>query len=139
MTNMSVMKMTPAVETPCTQHEEQIQENSREIAELKARANYKDKRINELIEDNKRIESKIDNLTDTVNKVMLNSIKDDNNLNQRVTTLETAIDTQDQVLQQYKADAKRHRDDERARTNQYLSYITVGVCVLTFVLTYLFK
>ena len=120
-------------------HEEQIINQSQKLSELEAKNGFKDQRINELIEDNKRIESKIDNLTDTVNKVMLNSIKDDNNLNQRVTTLETAIETQDKVLQQYKADAKRHRDDERARTNQYLSYITVGVCVLTFVLTYLFK
>lgn len=120
-------------------HEEQIVSQSQKLAELETKNGFKDQRINELIEDNKRIESKIDNLTDTVNKVMLNSIKDDNNLNQRVTTLETAIDTQDKVLQQYKADAKRHRDDERARTNQYLSYITVGICVLTFVLTYIFK
>ena len=52
------MTMTPAVETPCTQHEEQIQENSREIAELKARADYKDKRIDELKKDMHEIKQK---------------------------------------------------------------------------------
>ena len=42
--------MTP-VETPCIAHEEQIQQNGRNIAELKARSDYKDKRIDELKKD----------------------------------------------------------------------------------------
>ena len=90
-----MMTMTPHVETPCQSHEEQIQENSREIAELKTRADYKDLRINELIKDNKRIESKIDKLTETVNNVVVNSIKDDNELREDVTKLKTKIDTQE--------------------------------------------
>ena len=130
--------MTP-VETPCNQHEEQIQENSREIAELKARANYKDKRINELIEDNKRIELKIDNLTDTVNKVMLNSIKDDNNLNQRVTTLETAIETQDKILEKMEEKQRKGREEDRQKTNQYIAFIGIGLTILSLVLAYLPK
>ena len=130
--------MTPP-ETPCNQHEEQIQENSREIAELKARANYKDKRINELIEDNKRIELKIDNLTDTVNKVMLNSIKDDNNLNQRVTTLETAIETQDKLLEKMEEKARKERKEERDKTNQYIAVMGVAISILSFVFANLLK
>ena len=61
-------------------HEQQLQTQSEKLAELEAKNGFKDQRINELIEDNRRIESKIDNLTDTVNKVMLNSIKDDKDI-----------------------------------------------------------
>ena len=126
-------------ETPCTAHEEQIQELARKTAELEAHANFKEQRISELIEDNKRIEGKIDNLTDTVNKVMLNSIKDDNDLKQRVLTLETKSDTQEKLLKEYEAKAKKQRDDERARTNQYLSGIGVAIAILSFVFAYVLK
>lgn len=131
--------MTPHVETPCQSHEEQIQENSREIAELKARANYKDKRINELIEDNKRIETKIDKLTETVNSVVVNSIKDDNDLREEVTKLKTKIETQEDVLKQYKEEARKQREEDRAKTNKYLAYIGTGLTILSLVLTHFFK
>ena len=123
----------------CLQHEEQIQELSRKTAELEAHAGFKEQRISELIEDNKRIEGKIDNLTDTVNKVMLNSIKDDNDLKQRVLTLETKSDTQEKLLKEYEAKAKKQRDDERARTNQYLSGIGVVIAILSFVFAYVLR
>ena len=107
----------------CLQHEEQIQELARKTAELEAHANFKEQRISELIEDNKRIEGKIDNLTDTVNKVMLNSIRDDNDLNQRVLTLETKSDTQEKLLNEYEEKARKQRDEDRAKNNQNITII----------------
>lgn len=120
-------------------HEEQIQGYSQKIAELEAHAEFKEQRINELIEDNKRIEGKIDNLTDTVNKVMLNSIKDDNNLNNRVTTLETKTDTQEKIIAQYEEKARKEREEERQKTNTYLAYIAAAIGVLSFVFAYLLR
>lgn len=76
----------------CT-HEEQIQRQSRKIAELKARADYKDRRIDEIITQNMRTEEKIDKLTDIVNNLMLKSVQDDNDINQRVTALEASQQT----------------------------------------------
>ena len=125
--------MSP-IETTCNEHEEQIHELSRKTAELETRADYKDLRINELIENNKRIEAKLDALNKTMNDVVVNSIKDDNDLKQRVVTLETQLKTQDDVLKQSKDEARKHREEDRAKTNQRLTYITVGVCVLTFIL-----
>lgn len=130
--------MSP-IETPCTEHESQIQENSKKIAELETRADYKDLRINELIKDNKRIEAKIDKLTETVNGVVVNSIKDDNELKEKVTKLETRIETQDEVIKQYNEEARKHREEDRAKTNQRLTYITVGITILVFLLTYVLK
>jgi len=133
------MLMSPINETPCDLHEQQIQENSRKIAGLESKAEYKDKRINELIEDNKRIEAKIDKLTDTVNEVVVNSIKDDNDLQQRVIALETQIKTQNEVLEKYKKEAKDQRDEDRQKMNTRLTAISVGLALLIFALTYIFK
>lgn len=118
---------------------DQLQEQSKKIAELEAHSKFKEERITELIADNKRIESKIDHLTETVNKVMLNSIQDDNNLKQKVITLETKIDNQEEAFQQYKEDNQKKREDDRAKTNQLLTVITVGITVVSFALNYLFK
>lgn len=128
--------MTP-IETPCSEHEVQIQENSRKISALETKADYKDKRINELIEDNKRIEAKIDKLTDTVNDVIVNSIKDDNDLNNRVIALETQIKTQNDVIEQYKDEQRKQRDEDRQKANLRLTYIGIGLTILTIVLSYL--
>ena len=120
----------------CLQHEEQIQELSRKTAELEAHASFKEQRIMEIIEDNKRIEGKIDNLTETVNKVMLNSIKDDNNLNQRVTTLETTIKTQNDTIKEFEEKQRKERDEDRQKQNLRIAYLGVGLTILSIVLAY---
>ena len=126
-------------ENQCIQHEEQIQELARKTAELEAHANFKEQRISELIEDNKRIEGKIDNLTDTVNKVMLNSIRDDNDLKQRVLTLETKSDTQEKVLKEYEETQRKQREEDRAKTTQYMVAIGTVIGVLSFIFAYILK
>lgn len=127
--------MTP-IETPCQDHEAQIQENSRKIAGLETRADYKDKRINELIENNRRIESKLDKLTATVNESILASIKDDNNLNNRVIALETQIKTQNDLLDKYKEEQRKQRNEDRQKANLRLAYIGIGLTILTIILSY---
>ena len=123
----------------CLQHEEQIQELSQKMVELVAHAGFKEQRISELIEDNKRIEGKIDNLTDTVNKVMLNSIRDDNDLKQRVITLETKSDTQEKLLKEYEKKARDQREEDRAKTTQYMAVIGTVIGVLSFIFAYILK
>lgn len=129
----------PPMETPCNEHESQIQENSRKIAELETRADYKELRINELIENNKRIEAKLDNLADTLNGVVVNSIRDDNDLKNRVVQLETKLETQEEVIAKYKKENKEQRDEDRQKLNTRLSVISVGLALLVFILTYVLK
>lgn len=136
MMSMSVVTMA-ANETPCDLHEEQIQENSKKIAKLESKAEYKETRISELIEDNKRIEEKIDNLTKTVNEVIVNSIKDDNDLNNRVIALETKIKTQNDVLEKYKEEQRKQRDEDRSKANLRLAYVGIGLTILTIILAYI--
>ena len=92
-----------------------------------------------MIEDNRRIESKIDNLTDTVNKVMLNSIKDDNNLNQRVTTLETTIKTQEDTIKKFEEKARKERDEDRSKMNLRLAGIGIGISALSLLLAFVLR
>jgi len=129
----------PVNETQCIQHEEQIHENSKKISELETRADYKDKRIDEIDKKMDKIDSKIDNLTDTVNKVMLNSIRDDNNLNQRVTTLETTIKTQEDTINQFEEKQRKQRDEDSAKTTQYMAVIGTVIGVLSFIFAYVLK
>ena len=81
-------------------HEEQIQGISRKTAELEARADYKDKRIDELKEDILELKQSVNNLEKTINNYILKSITDDNalkdylnKLENRVTSLESRQDT----------------------------------------------
>lgn len=80
-------------EQPCTQHEEQIQRNARKIAELETRADYKDKRIDELKSDMKDLKDSIDSLDKTINDYIVKSIKDDNTLKDYITSLENRVTT----------------------------------------------
>ena len=129
--------MSPPHNETCLQHDEQIQELARKTAELEAYASFKEQRIMEIIEDNKRIEGKIDKLTDTVNKVMLNSIKDDNSLNQRVLTLETKQQTQDDLLKEFEEKQNKQRKEDREKQNLRIAYLGVGLTVLSIILAYM--
>lgn len=72
-------------------HEKEFQSYGKKIAELEAYANYKHKRIDELIEDQKKMDSKMDKIDDKIDKIMMKSIQGDNDVNQRVTSLETTV------------------------------------------------
>ena len=126
-------------ETPCVAHEEQIQELSRKTAELEAKNGFKQQRISELIEDNRRIESKIDKLTETVNNVVVNSIKDDKDLKEDITKLKSKVEAQEKNFEKFEKKQKEKRDDDRAKTNQNLTLIGIGLGVLYFVLNFVFK
>lgn len=113
-------------------HEDQIHEYSQKITELETKNGFKDTRINELMENDIRIEKKLDKLNDTLNKVVLNSIKDDKDIANRVTTLETKFDTQNETFD-------KARKEEREKTNQHLTVIGVAMGILSFVFAYILK
>ena len=81
----------PTVETPCSEHEKQIQENTRQIAALETRAEYKEKRIDELYDKIEKMETKLDKINENVDKIVQSSIKSDNELELRLTKLETTV------------------------------------------------
>ena len=80
-----------AANTPCESHEEQIQENSRKISSLETRADYKEKRIDELYTKMEKMDGKIDEINKNVNTIIQSSIESDNQLELRLTKLETTV------------------------------------------------
>ena len=80
-------------ETPCNEHEQQIQENTRQIAALETRADYKDKRIDELNDNMKELKQSVTELDKTINEYIVHSIKDDNTLKDYITSLENRVTT----------------------------------------------
>ena len=78
-------------DTPCTQHEEQIQANARKIAGLETRADYKDKRIDELNVKIDKMETKLDKLNENVNKLLVQSNQGDTDLELRLKAIDTEL------------------------------------------------
>ena len=86
--------MMAANETYTCLHEDQIQGQSRKIERLEARADFKDQRLDEINNKMDKMEEKIDDLSDNVNKLILQSTKDDKNLEMRLTKIETDMENQ---------------------------------------------
>lgn len=94
MKQVLVMRMTSNTYT-CI-HEDQIIGQSRKIERLDAELVYKKEKLDELKKDNERMDKKLDEIKNCVNKIILASKGDDDRLkdiindqNNRLTALET--------------------------------------------------
>ena len=68
------------------QLEKKVEEHTVQIQELKDEVDFKKWKIDSLIE-------KIDNLTTVVQQIQLNQLKDDNDIKNRVTSIESTMNT----------------------------------------------
>lgn len=102
-----------ATEHICT-HEEQFLGQSRAIEKLNAEMTYKKEKLDDLKEDNKRMEDKIDDIKDCLNKLVVKSKSDDDKLERRL----VAIETEQKVI-------KELTEKNRADFNVKLTVITV--------------
>ena len=66
--------------------EDKVEEHSIQIKELQDEVDFKKWKIDSMIE-------KIDNLTTVVQQIQLNQLKDDNDIKNRVTSLESTLTT----------------------------------------------
>lgn len=115
-----------AVDTPCTQHEEIIQNHSRKIAELETRANYKEKLIDSLDDKMEKMDKKIDVLLDGFNDFKIESNHYDAQLELRLKTIETQLELQSQQIRDNKADSE-------SRVNRLFLIIGVTLTVITII------
>ena len=106
-----VMKMP--TEHNCI-HEEQIQGISRKTAELEARADYKEKRIDELNDKINEMDKKLDILVQGFNDFKVDSNKGDVELELRLKTLETETKNLKEILE------KKEEEDQRRFNNRML-------------------
>lgn len=73
--------------------ETQIGKHETEIAELKVRANYKEQMIEELKDSMHDMDDKLDKITDSLESLKLQSSRDDFNIDNRVKSLESKLET----------------------------------------------
>lgn len=73
--------------------EEQIAKHDKEITELKVRADFKEQMIQELKDSMNDMDDKLDKITDSIESLKLQSSKDDFNIDNRVKSLESKLET----------------------------------------------
>ena len=121
------MTMTP-VETPCADHEEQIQTNKRQIAEVKTELKFKEQRIDDLYLKMEKLEAKIDLMNENINQLILQSNKDDTQLELRLKAIETELAVQKQVAM-----------DNHNRVSSLLAIVGVGLTIITILINVYFN
>ena len=109
-------------------HEDQIQGQSRKITELETRADYKDRRIDDLYMKIEKMEDKLDKLNDNVNKLLLQSNQGDTDLELRLKAIETELALQKQTTL-----------DNHNRISSLLAIIGVGLTLITILINVYFN
>lgn len=109
-------------------HEDQIQGQSRKITELEARADFKDKRIDELYTKMEKMETKIDKLNENVNELLLQSKEGDTDLELRLKAIETELALQKQTT-----------TENHNRVSQLLAMVGVGLTIITILINVYFN
>lgn len=104
-------------------HEEQLIGQSRAIERLSAELDYKKERLDDLKEDNKRMESKIDKLNSNFDNFMRESDAFDNELKTRIATVETEQKNMKETME-------NNKKDSDARANKIIAI--VGICLTVF-------
>lgn len=119
--------MTMAVEYDCI-HEDLIQTQTKDIERLKTRADYKDKRIDELYVKMEKMEEKIDKMNENINKLILKSNENDSDLELRLKAIETELALQKQTSM-----------DNHNRVSSLLALVGVGLTIITILINVYFN
>ena len=105
-----------------------IQNISRKTAELEARADYKDKRIDEMNHNMELMNNKLDLVLNSFNDLKLESKGDDANLELRLKTIETKLETQEETTR-----------ENHNRLTLILSVVAVGLTIITILINVYFN
>ena len=108
-------------------YEEQIHGQSRIIERLEAELKFKREKLDDLKEDNRRMEEKIDNICESVNKLIRQSDSKDSQLDIRLTKMEQR---QDDIEEKRLEDKK----ESNARTNRLFTAFGLGLTCITIIL-----
>ncbi len=116
-----------AIEYDCI-HEDLIQTQARDLERLKTRADYKDKRIDELYVKMEKMEQKLDTMNDNINKLIVKSNKGDTDLELRLKAIETELQIQ-----------KQTNIDNHNRVSSLLALVGVGLTIITILINIYFN
>ena len=119
------------VEHKCI-HDELIQQHSLQIKELSTKSVYKEKSIMEIKDELKEINGKIDAINENVNRLILQSTKDDDKLELELTALKTQ-------LKNLKKELDDKDEESNKRINRILVIIGLVFTAITILLNVLFQ
>lgn len=108
--------------------DDQLQGQSRKITELETRADFKDKRIDELYTKMDKMENKLDKLNENVNELLLQSKQGDTDLELRLKAIETELALQ-----------KQTNIDNHNRVSSLLAVVGVGLTIITILINVYFN
>ena len=120
-------------------HEEQIQGISRKTAELEAKAEYKEKRIDELNTKIERMDNKIDVLLDGFNEFKLQSTEGDTALELRLTTIESEQDNLKGLIKSILENNQQEKEEQQRRFNNAIAVVTIIFVILSFMFNFILK
>jgi len=72
-------------------HEDKLQDTETKLAYLESRMEFKEEKIDQIILDFKNMDQKLDKITNNIHQLQLDSARDDFNIDNRVTQLETTV------------------------------------------------
>ena len=116
-----------AVEYDCV-HEELLQSQTKDLERLKTRADYKDKRIDELYVKMEKMEEKIDKMNENIQKLILKSTEGDTDLELRLKAIETELALQ-----------KQTNIDNHNRVSSIIAVVGVGLTLITIAINVFFN
>lgn len=105
---------------------ERLTQHSEDIMALKAKADFKEKRIDEVSEAMGKMDEKLDLIVKDMNQLMMQSNKNDAQLELRLKAIETELALQKQIT-----------DSNRNRTNLLISIVSIVFIGLTFYFNYI--
>ena len=120
-------RRTMAIEYDCI-HEELLQTQTKDLERLKTRADYKDKRIDELYVKMEKMEEKLDTMNDNINKLIVKSNKGDTDLELRLKAIETELALQKQTSK-----------DNHDRITSIVAVVGVGLTIITILINVYFN
>ena len=118
---------TMSIEYDCI-HEELLQSQTKDLERLKTRADYKDKRIDELYIKMEKMEEKIDKMNENIQKLIVKSNKGDSDLELRLKAIETELALQ-----------KQTNTDNHNRITSIVALVGVGLTIITILINVYFN
>ena len=128
---MTVMKMNE--ETPkykCI-HEELLQNHSLKITGMEKELDYKKEKLDDLKEQNEKMQDTLEEIRKDINKIMLKSKDGDTELNQRIIKLENENKTLQQEINEIKTTQEKNTDRQYTKIALLISAIAIIVSIIT--------
>ena len=116
-----------AIEYDCI-HEDLLQSQTKDLERLKTRADYKDKRIDELYIKMEKMEEKIDKMNENIQQLIVNSNKGDTDLELRLKAIETELQLQ-----------KQTSTDNHNRITSIVALVGEGLTIITILINVYFN